>query len=186
MTMATQTKPRQRHKRVTSKLLVSWLLLLSFLLTWWLLLRPSTLGGPLTFITVSGTSMEPGLHTGDLSVVYEQDSYDVGDVVAFRHQTEDGELGSHVIHRIRGGDATAGFVMRGDNNSWDDPWKPTADQMSGEMLFSVPGVGTAVMWLSKPLHFAALLASLMIGMIVAGGPKRETWPSADNDGVPTP
>lgn len=72
---------------------------------WWAWLRPSPLGGPLTLVTVSGTSMQPTFDSGDLAVVYERDRYEMGDVVAYRVRRPDGHPGGVVIHRIIGGDA---------------------------------------------------------------------------------
>ena len=58
------------------------------------------LGGPASYVIVSGHSMEPTLYTGDLVVVHQRDEYSVGDMVAFEI-----EGGSQVIHRIVGGSA---------------------------------------------------------------------------------
>ena len=163
---------------------VSWLLLALFALGWWAFLRPSSLGGPVTFITVTGSSMEPGMHTGDLAVMYRQPDYARGDVVAFRATPEGGAPGegAFVIHRIKTGSGTDGFVMRGDNNAWDDPWTPTADEVAGEMVLHVPGFGSAMSWIAQPVHFAALLAGLFAAAVVGGGngkDKREDQPALD-------
>lgn len=144
-------------------------------LGWWAFLRPSSLGGPLTFITVTGVSMEPGLHTDDVAVMYERDSYTKGDVVAFRASAVPGQSGesAYVIHRIKGGDGTRGFDMRGDNNDWDDPWTPTSEEVAGEMVFFVPKMGVAMRWISQPLHLAALISAVIVALVVAGGKRDE-------------
>jgi signal peptidase len=164
-------------------------LVCAFALSWWAFLRPASLGGPLTMIVVNGVSMEPGLHSGDLAVVWERDGYARGDVIAFRHRNEDGELGSHVIHRIIGGDATRGFVLQGDNNDWVDAWEPTADQVAGRMLFHVPALGKAVLWIAQPLHLAALFAAVTVALVAGGGRREDvTEPVEPLDGaalVPT-
>lgn len=46
---------------------------------WYAVLGPSTLGGPTTLVQVTGESMEPGMHTGDLAVVRTADNYGDGD-----------------------------------------------------------------------------------------------------------
>lgn len=158
--------------KTTARRAVSWTLLALVALGWWAFLRPSSLGGPVTFITVTGSSMEPGMHTDDLAVMYRKDSYQVGDVVAFRATPEGGRTGNgaFVIHRIKGGSAADGFVTRGDNNDWDDPWAPTADEVAGEMVLHLPGYGVATRWLAQPAHFAAVMAGLFAAAVV-GGPR---------------
>lgn len=149
---------------------------------WWAWLRPAFIAdGPVQLIIVSGKSMEPGLHTGDLAVLYRQDSYASGDVVAYRSGRTPGDdavgRGPFVIHRITGGNATAGFVLRGDNTSADDPWQPTLEDVAGEMVVSVPNVGTAVNWLSRPVHAGALLASVFVALVIASEPRRRQEPA---------
>ena len=160
---------RPATSRRSLRRVVAVLLVLSFAALWWTLLRPSSLGGPLTLVTVTGESMEPGLHTGDLTLVYEQDEYAPGDVIAFRAEAVPGKPGGHVIHRIVSNDTTNGYVTRGDNNDWNDPWSPTLDQIAGKMLFSVAGAGTGVRWLAEPVHLAAILAALVSGLTMVGG-----------------
>src|SRR5260370_6367352 len=45
---------------------------------------PQSLGGRADWVMVSGTSMLPRFHTGDLVLVEHQSSYHVGDVIAYR------------------------------------------------------------------------------------------------------
>ena len=89
---------------------------------WLLLFRPTYLGGPATYVIVNGKSMEPTFYTGDLAMVRQQDSYAVGDIVAFEVESSEGYRvadGGIVIHRIISGSAPEGFVMQGKR--WG-PW----------------------------------------------------------------
>ncbi len=124
------------------------------LLVWFLLLRPGFLGGPVSYIIVSGISMEPTLRSGDLVVVRKQESYTTGDVVAFEVE------GGVVIHRIVGGTAEKGFVTQGDNKGGPDLWRPRAEDIRGKMWLHLPGGGRVIAYLRQPLVFAMLLASL--------------------------
>lgn len=165
-------------RRWTLRRAIAAALLLVLALGWWTLLRPSALGGPLTLVTVTGVSMEPGLHTGDLAVVHKRGGYEVGEVIAFRSEPVPGKPGgAYVIHRIASGDSTNGYVTRGDNNDWDDPWDTTNDQVAGEMLFSVPDLGSGVRWLAQPVHLGAILAALVSGLTMVGG--RPTKPEGE-------
>lgn len=142
---------------------------------WFVLLGPSTLGGPTTLVQVTGESMEPGMHTGDLAVVRRADSYDVDDVVAFRVPMEDGSRGPVVIHRVL--DRVDGaMTLRGDNNDWNDPWPVTDDDVVGELWLHVPDVGTWVGAVATPVNLAALAAAGMAFMVMTGGK-----PDGDSD-----
>lgn len=151
---------------------------------WWGFLRPTFVAdGPVQLVVVSGESMEPGMSTGDLAVLYRRDSYAAGDVVAYRSGRIDGVRGGRgpvVIHRITGGNGADGFVLRGDNTSADDPWRPTRADIVGERVFSAPAVGSVVNWLSQPVHAGALLAAVFVTMILASDPKRRE-PRSDDE-----
>lgn len=148
---------------------ISALTVVLVLTAWWSFLRPASLGGSTTLVTVTGQSMEPGMHTGDLAVVHKSGRYAPGDVVAF---VPDGRPGV-VIHRIVDGDAEAGFRMRGDNNGFYDPWHPTADDITGELVLHIPNAGTAVMALADPVLGGAVAAALTVFLVLAGGGKKE-------------
>src|SRR6059058_5072042 len=88
---------------------LSWLLVLALASAWWLTLAPVSVGGPATFVSVQGHSMEPLLHTGDLVITQRQARYAVGDLVVVAVD------GGHVIHRLYGGSASTGWITKGDN-----------------------------------------------------------------------
>ncbi|NLG73388.1 MAG: signal peptidase I [Chloroflexi bacterium] len=129
--------------------------ILSFLavmlsLVWFIYFRPAFLGGPASYIIVSGVSMEPTLYTGDLAVMQRQAAYAPGDIVAFRVP------GGHVIHRIVGGSAEEGFITRGDNKTSTDPWRPRPEDIAGRMWFHIPGGGRPLQVLRQPKYILAL------------------------------
>jgi signal peptidase len=136
------------------------------LLTWLLvaapaaLLWPQVLGGPVEYLVVSGSSMEPGMHTGDLVLVRRSAAYAVGDTVAYRVRDADPGAGSIVIHRIVGGSADTGFVTQGDNRDQTDLWRPHAEEILGEQWALVPRAGVLVTLLKSPL---------VLGLVAAGG-----------------
>jgi len=131
---------------------------------WFLLLRPGFLGGPASYLIVSGTSMEPTLHDGDLVLLRKQGSYSKGDIVGFQVE------GGRVIHRIV--DETAeGFVTRGDNKDGVDPWQPTADDTVGRLWFSIPGGGRFIYLLRQPLVLGALAASVAVFVVLGSEQK---------------
>lgn len=126
------------------------------------LLWPSSLGGDVSYILVSGTSMEPGMHTGDLVLVRESDGYDVGDAIAYRVPDGNVGAGSVVIHRIAGGDGETGFLLQGDNRDRPDTWRPTTADVIGERWVLAPALGSGFSRLRSPLPLALAAASLTL------------------------
>jgi len=140
---------------------VSALTLLALLVACWFLL-PEPLGGATGYLQVSGTSMEPGMHGGDLALTRRRAAYVPGDVVAFRVPEGDVGEGAVVIHRITGGSARAGFVTRGDNRDADDPWRPRQEDVVGKLWVHVPGAGRWLATMRRPPVLAALAAALTL------------------------
>jgi len=129
------------------------------ILTWVVFLRPRMLGGPASYVVVSGVSMEPTLRSGALAVMLRSRDYAVGDIVAYR-------VGSgYVIHRIVGEDPE-GFVVQGDNKDSSDPWKPTAEDIAGKMWFQIPGGGHIIGYLRQPMLLAPLVGTMAMMLIL--------------------
>jgi signal peptidase I len=130
------------------------------------LLAPSSLGGRTALAVIVGSSMRPMLERGDLAIVRQAASYEVGDVVLYHSNT----LHRHVMHRIvrRNGDR---FMVRGDANSFADPDQPTRSDIIGRYWFAVPRGGSIVDWLQQPLH-AAILVFLVSLIALLPAPTR--------------
>ncbi len=150
-----RTGEGRTDRRRFVRLLVGWIVILLLLVGWAVTLRPTQLGGPATFIVVSGDSMEPILHSGDLVVLRTQDTYEIGDVVTF--PVPDGEpgAGSLVIHRIVDTEGQL-FIPQGDNRSQADEWRPTNETVRGSLWFHVPRAGQVLTTVLQPPLIAAL------------------------------
>jgi signal peptidase len=100
----------------------------------WGLIAPAQLGGRVSYVNIRGVSMEPTLYTGDLMMVRSSDRYEVGQIVAFVSDMN----GAIVVHRIVDsvGDR---YLLKGDNNSFVDRYTPTADEILGAEVVTVPG-----------------------------------------------
>jgi len=144
------------------------------------LLCPLASGNPSRVIIVSGHSMEPTFHTGDMIIALPSDHYERGQVVPYRVPEGDPGAGGLVIHRIVGGDATNGFVMQGDNNPSPDIWTPKPADMVGRKVVLIPRVGLLMAWLRQPAVLAALIAGLVTMFILLGDRK----PAGDGDRQP--
>jgi signal peptidase I len=136
----------------------------------WFLLAPVQMGGQATYVIISGNSMEPGFHLGDLVIVQQAPVYQVGDIVTYWNA----ELAHNVIHRIIGFE-TGHFILQGDNNSWIDSYRPTQDEIVGKLLIHIPTLGKAIEWARIPINMAVITAA-MGGILMAstftGPPQR--------------
>lgn len=144
------------------KSLLTGSLALLFFSGWFVTLRPTVLGGPATYIIVSGTSMEPTYFDGDLVVVGERDQFAVGDVIAYR--VDDYHVqGQFVIHRIMDGNEADGFITQGDNRQEVDSWSPTSSEIVGAAFVRVPRLGRLFAFLRQnPWYLAAILGTFMV------------------------
>ena len=161
------------HARLVA-LLAAQLALVAALL-WFCL--PQSLGGRADWVLVSGTSMLPRLHTGDLVLVEHHSSYHVGEVVAYRVPKGEVGAGYVVIHRIIGGNGKTGWRLQGDNRTAPDLWHPTDRNVVGARLLRIPKAWLALRFLHSPL-FLALLAGCGIFFWLVLGSSGE----ADADG----
>lgn len=170
-----------RHARLRRGTRAGFCLLgVALAIVWFALLRPVALGGPASYVVVSGISMEPRLHSGDLVIVQVAPSYHIGDLVAYRVPQGQAEAGKLVIHRIIAGDTSAGFVMKGDNNKEPDPWHPHPSDILGRGLVEFPGSGRLLIVARQPLVLATLLGGLAGFWLFTSGPGagREPHPAS--------
>lgn len=119
---------------------------------------PQALGGRADWVMVSGTSMLPRLHTGDLVLVERRSSYHVGEVVAYRIRKGEIGAGHVVIHRIIGGNGRTGWTMKGDNRTAPDLWHPTNRDVLGSNTLRIPDA-----WFVLRIFHMPLLLALFAG-----------------------
>jgi signal peptidase len=138
---------------------------------WAMFLRPQALGGRAGYVLVSGTSMEPRYHTGDMVLVHRHASYHAGQVIAYRIPKGDPMAGAQVIHRIIGGDGTNGFIVRGDNRTAADVWRPKNADVVGAKVTRIPNAILVLQYLRSPLLLALLAACFVFVRVLV--PTRE-------------
>lgn len=141
---------------------------------WFVVAAPRSLGGPVSIIWVSGSSMEPTLQNGDLSVLYSRGSYRVGDIVAF-----DIPEGGTVIHRVEQS-LPDGYRFQGDNRETGDPWVLDETSIRGRQVLRVPNAQGAMAVLGRPEVMAALVAAL----VVLSQLRRSEQETSDDDPSP--
>jgi signal peptidase I len=114
--------------------------------------------GRAALVATHGVSMNPVYYQGDLVVVAKADTYQVGQIVAYRVPAKH----MVVLHRIIRGDAN-GFVIKGDNNESIDPLHPTAKQLIGRAVLHVPHGGLWLSRLTSPVALALIALTLTVG-----------------------
>ena len=159
------TAPAVRSSRLSARAIASAMVTMVLIGAWFVLLRPPFLGGPTSYVLVSGTSMEPTLFDGDFVLARRQATYDNGDIAAYRIPEGEVGAGGLVIHRIIGGSAHEGYVLQGDNRTTPDLWRPKPSDIVGTPLVTIPKAGRLIPYLRSPFimaAFAGYMAFLLV------------------------
>ena len=88
-------------------------------------------------------SMAPTINPGDVVLLGQPSRLvpKVGDVAAYTGRRFSGEPVGLFTHRIIGGNATDGFIMKGDGNAAPDVQRPKLNDISGVVFFVIPYLG---------------------------------------------
>jgi signal peptidase I len=88
-------------------------------------------------------SMEPAISVGDiiLTTPTSRLTPKQGDVVAYTAKRFDGSPVGVFSHRIIGGDAQTGFIVKGDANPNPDVQRPLIPDIEGVVVFVIPFLG---------------------------------------------
>jgi signal peptidase len=140
---------------------------------WAMFLRPQSLGGSAGYVLVSGHSMNPLYHTGDMILVRHHSSYKIGDIIAYKVPKGDAMAGAQVIHRIVGGNATHGFIVQGDNRTAPDVWRPKPADIVGSATLQIPQAVVVLQYLRSPVLLGLLAASFVFVFFLTSGTKEE-------------
>ena len=150
-------------------------------LFWAQYLRPQSLGGRAGYVLVSGKSMLPRYHTGDLVLVEKQSSYHIGELIAYRVPKGDPMAGAQVIHRIIGGDAEHGFIVKGDNRTAPDVWHPKPADIVGAKALRIPNAVLILQFLRDPIFLGLLAACFVFVRVLMTGDKKTEADERDEE-----
>jgi signal peptidase I len=156
-------------------------LTLALIASWFFLLAPQFLGGPIAYVLVSGESMEPTLHDNDFVIARRQDTYENGDIVVYRIPKSEIGAGGLVIHRIIGGSDEGGYILQGDNRTTPDLWRPRSTDVAGRLLVTIPKAGELIPYLRSPLLVAAFAGYMAFLFVYLGG--KDLEPSDEDTGA---
>ena len=126
-------------------------------------------------------SMSPTMPTGTGAIVQAVPATQlrVGDVVTVHRP----DTGTPVTHRIVEIDDSPGsaesrtLTLKGDDNAYPDRDRYVVDEV-GRVVASLPGVGTALIWLKHPIAMVA------IAVTVAAIAAWALWPSRQGRAAP--
>lgn len=109
-------------------------------------------------------SMSPAINPGDLVISTSPDRIKpkIGDVVVYSGKRFDGTKVASFAHRIIGGNASSGFVVKGDNNPDADTQKPVLTDIEGVVLLTIPFVGKL---LNPQIFILLMLAAFGLWLI---------------------
>jgi signal peptidase I len=144
-----------------------WLGVVPLMAVLWFAFAPLKLGGWTSYIVISGNSMEPNFHFGDLVITRRQTAYQMGEAVAYY----DPLLGGVIYHRIVE-IVDDRYILQGDANAWLDSHEPTAEDVLGREWIYLPRMGNLVERARQPGWLGAILA-VFVAMLV--------WPDRKQD-----
>jgi signal peptidase len=131
------------------------LILLTIIL--WVLFAPTKLGGRASYILVSGGSMEPNFHFGDLVITRKANDYQLGEAVAYYDPLLDGVIYHRVVEK-----AESRYLLQGDANTWIDSYSPTDAEILGKEWIYLPGFGRVLEKARQPLWLAVIAVAFIL------------------------
>ena len=145
-----------------------WLVLATVIAFLW----PVQFGGVTSFSIVSGKSMEPTYHTGDLVITKVRPAYKIGEIVVYKIPGTDTGHGREVVHRLHTRLPDGTLLAQGDNNKTVDPWTINDADIVGAKWLMIPKAGLVLGFLRSPAAAAILIGALVMWV---------AWPRRDED-----
>jgi signal peptidase I len=134
-----------------------WLILAGVLAVIW----PVRFGGSTSFMIVSGHSMDPTYHTGDLVITKARPTYRVGEIVVYKIPGAGAGAGREVVHRLHQVLPDGKLLAKGDNNRTADPWPITQGDIVGSKWVMFPKGGIILGFLRSILMLAVVFGVLV-------------------------
>lgn len=106
---------------------------------------------------VQSGSMEPAIGVGALVLIWEQDAYEVGEVITF--MARENSL-VPTTHRVIDDGVQSGEIVyytKGDANEDPDPDPVPVSRVMGEVVLTIPYLGYLLDFARQPLGFALLI-----------------------------
>jgi hypothetical protein len=133
---------------------------------WVVFFRPQTLGGPVAYVEVNTTQMAPTIPKGDLVAVEKQSTYKIGDLILYRLPAAHPGTGLTIISRIAWGNGVTGFIIKSDNVSAPDAFRPRSADIVGKVWFHFKR--------SLLLPLIAAFAVAFVSLVIAAWPAKRS------------
>ncbi|MGH3497101.1 MAG: signal peptidase I [Nocardioidaceae bacterium] len=121
---------------------------------------PTKVGGPASYVVTDGISMLPHFRANGLVITHTENSYSVGDIVAYYNH----QLHTVVMHRIVAIE-NGRYVFKGDNNNFRDSYHATKADLVGKEWVYWPGGGTYIAFLRNPVTFAFIIGVIALASL---------------------
>ena len=146
-------------------------------LPFWL---PTSLGGHTAYHFVLTDSMKPTLDPGSFVVLRRDDTYEVGEAVAYLYDTAAGDQIT-ILHRIIGREPDGRYIMKGDAVETTELVEEEA--ITGKLVAAIPVVG----FLPGALRQTPIMVGglLLTTLFMASGLKKKKKDEADEEPLPT-
>ena len=117
--------------------------------------RPVSLWGDTLYEPVYTGSMEPALPVGSVVVIkpVDTETLKIGDIICFRLSESATTTVTHRISNI----TDEGFITKGDANEDPDQWIVKKENVIGEVIFTIPGIGYLGYFVRTPIGFILLI-----------------------------
>src|SRR5699024_9769264 len=157
---------------------ISWTFFVLFLIAMSLFAGPREIGGPASYVVVTGSSMEPTYSDGDLVIARNHDSYDIDDVIVYDVPDEH-EFS--VVHRVIG-ESDGHYITKGDNRDEPDGWEISDDDVFGSVSRHIPRGGAAIRFLRRPpVVFGLVLGLGVLAFYKPDSKGRSKKPEPEDD-----
>lgn len=129
--------------------------LLLFSATFILLTTYNVIPGYNFYVVMSG-SMEPSIHTGSVTGVKKEDTYNLQDVITVKQQNNPNETYTHrIIEKLQ--EDTITYKTKGDANETADPDLVSEELILGKVFVSIPVIGYLVHFAKQPTGFILMI-----------------------------
>ena len=111
------------------------------------------------FYVVSSESMVDTLLKGDIIIVngaIDFDELNVNDIIVFDEPNTGSKVIVHRVIEIHEASIRQ-IVTKGDNNPASDDWFVTSEDFLGEVIFTIPRVGSLTTALAPPMNYVVIL-----------------------------
>ena len=169
------TSPRHRLRSLGVPKWAGTLLLIVLLLPFLLFAVPQAIGADHGFVILSG-SMEPALSPGDVVIISDSASVQIGDVITF-----DGGDTVPITHRIIGVE-DGQYITKGDANENADGAAVSPANVLGRVVLTIPLVGYVILWANTPVGQILLV---VVPLVALGVSSLYRWSTDDPEAVDT-